>query len=792
MSLNKVIKISVRHLVEFVLRSGDLTGGFTGSSRMLDGSKIHRKIQQSQGSEYEAEVSLAIVIERTDVTLKISGRADGIIKLRQEASGEQVTVDEIKSVTQDLEFIDQDYNRLHWAQAKCYAYIYAVQHGLEQISVQITYCHVDTLAVRTFTQSYRLVELAGFFDSLVTEYALWAKRLGEWEYIRDESAQSLQFPFAAFRQGQRQLSVAVFKTLSRGSTLFAQAPTGTGKTIATIFPAIKALGLGHIDKLFFLTAKTVTRELAEQAFDRLRQAGLKCKTLTLTAKDKTCFNPGAACTPEECLYAAGYYDRVHQALHACWHIESFTREAIEACAREHQICPFELSLDLSLWVDAVICDYNYVFDPRVYLKRFFNENNGKYCFLIDEAHNLVDRARDMFSAELTKQSFLDFKKTINSRLPAIAKSVGKINSFLLKVGKLCTETPEVGQGNYYMQQQLFTDLLPILRKFMETAEKWLVKNEKADFRQNLLELYFKVNAFLRTAEMYDERYITYAERLGKDVKLKLFCVNPAELLRQAVQRGHAAIFFSATLTPLDYFSEILGGAADGGKIAAPSPFSASNLGLFVAGNISTTYKSREKTYDDIVESIMAAIGARAGNYLIFLPSYRYMAAIAQRFSLKNPLIEVICQTGEMSEADRDGFLRRFAGDNQETLVGFAVLGGIFGEGIDLTGERLVGAVVIGVGLPQVCLEREIIRQWFDQDNHQGFEYAYVYPGMNKVLQAAGRVIRTERDRGIVLLIDDRFMQARYKRLFPAEWRSAILTNNVGRIAAEAKKFWNYY
>ncbi|MDF2874577.1 MAG: hypothetical protein K0R22_1260 [Sporomusa sp.] len=788
MSANKVIKTSVRNLVEFVLRSGDLTATFTGSSRLVDGSKIHRKLQQAQGSEYQSEVSLAIVVERPDVVLQISGRADGIITTKAETGLEQITIDEIKSVTQDLETIETGYN-LHWAQAKCYAYIYAAQHGLDQIGVQITYCQVNTLETKLFKQDCSVSELAVFFESLVSEFALWAKRLGEWAAVRDASAELLQFPFSAFRQGQRQLSVAVYKTLSRGLKLFAQAPTGTGKTMATIFPAVKALGLGQVEKLFFLTAKTVTRQLAEEAFDRLRQAGLHCKTLTLTAKDKTCFMPEAACTPEECPYAAGYYDRVNLALNDCWQVESFTREVIEDYARKHRVCPFELSLDLAFWADAVICDYNYVFDPRVYLKRFFSENIGQYCFLVDEAHNLVDRAREMFSAELTKQSFLAVKKTLSNKLPPLAKAAGKINTFLLKTGKLCSEKSAVGEADYCVREQPFTDILPMLRRFMEVAEKWLAKNEPADFREELLDIYFKVNAFLRTAETYDERYVTYVEKIDNDVKLKLFCVNPAELLRQAAQRGRATIFFSATLTPLDYFSEVLGGEEGDGKLAVPTPFSPENLGLLIADNISTTYKTREKTYEAIVESITAAIRARAGNYLVFLPSYRYMEEVYRRFSLANPLTRVIRQTGEMTEAERDEFLKQFSCGNVDTLVGFAVLGGVFGEGIDLIGERLVGAIVVGVGLPKVCLEREIIRQWFDKNSRQGFEYAYVYPGMNKVLQAAGRVIRTEQDRGLVLLIDERFSQARYKRLFPREWQGAIRTNSVNRIDAAVKQFW---
>lgn len=789
MSANKVVKISVRNLVEFTLRSGDLVSTFTGSSRMVEGSKIHRKIQQSRGTDYDAEVSLAIVVERPGLSLHISGRADGVIACRDEAGREQVTIDEIKSVTADLETIEECTNPLHWAQAKCYAYMYAIQQGIREIAVQISYCQVDTLEVKTFKQVCPVEELTRFFDHMITQYAAWAERMGIWLELRDASARQLEFPFPSFRQGQRQLAVAVFKTLSAGRNLYAQAPTGTGKTLATIFPAVKALGMGYVEKLFFLTAKTVTRQLAEEAFDKLRRGGLRCKTVTLTAKDKICFMPESACTPEECPYAKEYFDRVGPALTDCWQTEAFTREVIERYAREHRICPFEFSLELALWADAVICDYNYVFDPGVYLRRFFQEASDNYCLLIDEAHNLADRARDMFSAELNKQDFLDVKKALQGDLPRLAKAAGKVHSYLVKAGKLCEEKLATEQPEYCVRVEQLSDILPLLRRFATMAEEWLAKNKPADFRQRLLDIYFKVVAFQRTSDMYDERYVTYIEKPDKDVKLKLFCVNPSHLLRQALTRARTAIFFSATLAPLPYFFEILGGSEGDGKIAVDSPFAHENLRLLVADTIPTTYKTREQTYDQVVESIAAAIEARAGNYFIFFPSYRYMEEVYQRFCLKKPQTQVIRQVGGMDEAEREHFLQQFSSDNENTLVGFAVLGGVFGEGIDLTGERLVGAVVVGVGLPQVCLEREIIKNWFDQDNKRGFDYAYVFPGMNKVLQAAGRVIRTEHDRGVVLLIDQRFSQPRYRNLFPFEWRGAQNVKTVRDVADKAKEFW---
>jgi len=788
MSVSGVVKISVRNLVEFILRSGDLTSGFSSSSRALEGSKIHRRIQKAQGADYQPEVHLVHQVEQKGFVLEISGRADGIILGRD--TKEQVIVDEIKSTTKQLEFIEEKDNPLFWAQVKCYAYIYVQQHELKAIEIQLTYCQLNTGEIRTFRQACSDTELADFFADLVKRYFDWAERLRDWGKLRDDSVSHLEFPFSSYRAGQRNLAVAVYKTISARRKLYAQAPTGTGKTIATIFPAVKAIGMGLVEKIFFLTAKTVTRGLAEEAFAKLRLGGLRFKTVTLTAKEKMCFTPGAACTAEECEYARGYFDRVSAALIDMWGTDSFTREMIEKYAYKHDICPFELSLDLSVWVDGIICDYNYVFDPQAYLKRFFNENGGEYCLLIDEAHNLVDRAREMFSAELTKQPFLELKRILKDSLPKLAKAAGGVNSSLLKIGNLCGGFGKEVDRDYWVNKEPPQEIFPVLRKFLGQAEEWLMLNERATFKDALLEAYFAVRVFMRVVECYDERYVSHVEKIGNNVKIKLFCVDPSQLLREVLERGRSSIFFSATLTPLNYFGQILGGEEGDGKITVESPFSRENLCLLVAENISTTYKSRNQTYDAVVECIGLTIGEKMGNYLIFLPSYQYIGEVYRRFCSQYPAVKVICQTSGMKEEERTAFLNAFVPEVEETLVGFAVMGGIFGEGIDLTGQRLVGVVVVGVGLPQVCLERDIIRDFFNEHNGRGFEYAYMYPGMNKVLQAAGRVIRTESDKGVVLLIDERFRHTRYKKLFPQEWCGAIRVRDGREITEKTKLFWN--
>ncbi|VBB09151.1 dead2 [Lucifera butyrica] len=784
MSEKYILKISVRNLVEFVLRTGDLTTGFSGSARAAEGSKVHRRLQKAQGEDYQAEVALTYETERADMLLKVSGRADGVIVSEDENGLRKVTIDEIKSTTRPVDLIRETDNPVYWAQAKCYAYFYAVQNGLNSIQVRLTYCQYISWEMKQFYQEISVADLARFFSELIDRYYAWAQQMRQWADQRDSSAREMEFPFASYREGQRRLAVAVYQTIRSGRKLYAQAPTGTGKTMAVLFPAVKAMGMGLVEKIFFLTAKTVTRSLVEEAFDKLRRQGLRYKTLTITAKDKICFLPEAACDPEECPYSKGYFDRLNTALADIWRVDAFTRPVVEEYARKHNLCPFEFSLDLALWADCIICDYNYVFDPQVYLRRFFQEEGGDYCFLADEAHNLVDRAREMFSASLDKKTFLELRRSVKTGLPKLAKAVTAVNTCLLKLGKLCS-----GESNFAVKREMPQDLFAPLRKFIGVAEEWLVRNEPADYKDAVREVYFAVYAFLRIAENYDEHYVTYIERNHKEVKIKLFCVEPSFLLGQAMERGRAGIFFSATLTPLDYFAAVLGGNEQDGWLTVASPFARNHLCLMVADQVSTTYQRRAQTYDRVVEHIAAAVDGKKGNYLIFLPSYAYMEEIADRFAVQYPRMRTIRQTGSMTEEERLIFLDHFTVGNQEPLVGFVVLGGIFGEGIDLTGTRLLGAVVVGVGLPQLCREKDIIRDYFNALNGNGFEYAYLYPGMNKVLQAAGRVIRTETDKGIVLLIDERFSQARYRRLFPPEWRGAVAVKDCRDIAGITHLFW---
>ncbi len=775
------IKISVRNLVELVLRSGDIDNRLVSSNRMLEGTRIHQKIQKESGEKYNKEVFLSYDYEIKDFIIKLEGRADGIIS---EKDG--IVIDEIKSTTRPLEYIDDDFSLLHWAQAKCYAFIYSVQNGLEDIFVQLTYFQLDTEERKIIRRKYGQEDLKDFMAGLLDKYYIWAGMSEAWNSQRDMTVKSLQFPFEEYRKGQRELAVAVYKTIMQERKLFVQAPTGIGKTISTLFPAVKALGEQHISKIFYLTAKTITRQVAEEAFSKMREKGLKFRTLTLTAKEKICFNKEGSCNPDFCEYARGHFNRVNAALmDILENTEYLSREIIESYARKHTVCPFEFALDLSLWADCVICDYNYVFDPRVYLKRFFLNNDGDYAFLVDEAHNLVDRAREMFSAQLCKSAFLEAKKYVKQKQPGIAKILNNINTFMVSLRKQC------GDNGFLINKAELNDLYRLLSKFVTVAEEWIVKNQNNGIEgfELLLEVYFNSISFLKIAEFYDERYVTFIEVSGSEVRVKLFCIDPSYLLAEAVKRGKTAVFFSATLTPLSYFMNILGGEKEDYNINLTSPFDNRKLCLLIEDRVSTKYRNRENSYDDIADLIKCAADRKPGNYMVYFPSYKYMNEVYARFTEKYPMADTLLQQGSMSEEEKESFLNRFQPGRRESMICFGVLGGIFSEGIDLKGDRLIGAVIVGVGLPQISTEQDIIMDYFQQKDGMGFENAYMFPGMNKVLQAAGRVIRSENDRGMVLLIDERFSHQTYKRLFPKHWEHYVRVRNTKDLQYRLEQFW---
>ena len=749
--LNEV-QISVRTLVEYVYQSGSIDSRFLSSSTLVDGTRIHQKIQKNYQDGDQKEVYLRTEIPYQDLAFIIDGRCDGLLFQKDE-----VIIDEIKSFSQPLDGLTKEGYPVHWAQAKMYAYIYAKDNELAEITVQLTYVHVETEAKQYFQKKFSYSELEHFATEMVEGYAPYAMLLQKHRLKRNDHIKTLEFPFKSYRAGQRKLAGAVYKTIAEEKNLFAMAPTGIGKTISTIFPAIKAIGEGHLNKLFYLTAKTITRTTAEEAFSRMRADGLCFNTITITAKDKVCFKDETICQKDYCEYANGFYDRINEAvLDILTHENGITREVLEKYARKHKVCPFEFSIELAYVVDAVICDYNYIFDPRVSLKRLIEGQKKSTAILVDEAHNLVDRGREMFSASLQKRTFLQLKKEYKGR--AVFDSVSNINAWFIALKKEASEKD-------FVMQALEDDFPLLLTEFLASAEAELKKESSP----NLLEAYFAVKNFIKIVELLDESYIIYCEKEKNDVHLKLFCMNPANSLQKMGKGFRSEIFFSATLTPLRYYQDILGGKEDDYILSLPSPFSSEQTDVFIKP-LSTRYRDREHTKHEIVSNLQALIQDRPGNYLIFFPSYHYLLSVYDQFKEVDDRTKTLIQTTRMTEEEREAFLECFQPNQHETLLGFAVLGGIFSEGIDLVGERLNGVVVIGVGLPQLCFERDLIKDYFNKLGKNGYHYAYVYPGMNKVLQAGGRLIRSEQDQGTIVLIDDRFLQKPYYQLLPPEWK----------------------
>ena len=814
------VKISVRNFVEFMLRSGDIDNRRRVSSEnaMVEGGRIHRMLQRRMGSEYEAEVFLKYVEETPKYRLIIDGRADGIITIQKPtdmipafsmevpmvletcSQEEHVTIDEIKGTYRDLDKVKAP-EPVHLAQAKVYAYIYGTQKELKNICVRMTYCNMDTEEVKYFIEEYTLVELKKWFQELVEGYKKWAQFQIDWREKRQESIKKIVFPYP-YRKGQKELAASVYRTIYHGRKLFLEAPTGVGKTLSTVFPSVKAIGEELGERIFYLTAKTITRTAAMQAFEVLRKQKLAFKTVIITAKEKACFMEECECNPVNCPYAKGHFDRINDAIFdIITNEDNFDRETIEVYARKHQVCPFEFALDCSLFSDGIIGDYNYLFDPHVYLKRFFAEGNqSRGIFLVDETHNLVERGRDMYSAVLKKEDFLTLKKTIKPYFQKMEKRLEKCNRELLLLKRETERTK---------QWDSIESFVMALNRLSETMSEYLENHDDSPVRDEVLEFYFEVSHFLLMYDGISDDYVMYTQMDDNgEFILKLFCVNPAKKLRACMAKGVSSILFSATLIPVQYYKKLLGGTEEDYEVYADSSFDPAKRALLIGSDVTSKYTRRnEEEYLKIASYINNIVKERHGNYMIFFPSYSMMETIygvyQQYFNSYNDA-ECILQKDYMSEEEREEFLQHFTGnqhlDIQEqimfpieienkSLLGFCVMGGIFSEGIDLKQDSLIGVIIVGTGLPLVCPEREILKSYFDEQEGNGFDYAYRYPGMNKVLQAAGRVIRTEEDIGVVALLDERFLQNSYIRLFPREWNDFQIVNET-IVGKHVEKFWN--
>ena len=841
------INISVRGLVEFVLRNGDIDNrrkAASGPEVMLEGANIHRMIQRRMGKSYHPEFYLCLSVARPDYVIKIDGRADGIIipekdntEKREDYESEDtkvlalddflrendrpelgtedaflqeydqelnkhVVVDEIKTTYRDLDRLNKP-DEVHLAQARMYAFIYAYQNGLDAIGVRMTYCNTFTKEIRCFDSIYSFEEISLWFAQVMKSYIRWADFEMSWKAIRDNSIGAMTFPYD-FRQGQKELISQVYRSIGNKGRLFVMAPTGVGKTLANMYPALKSLGEGKGERIFYLTAKTITRTVAADCLNLLRKDTLKLKSVILTAKEKACPNETVECNPEKCPYAKGHFDRINDALYDLLiNEDDFSREIIMEYAQKHNVCPFEYALDISLFCDAVICDYNYVFDPNVYLRRFFGEGvSGKYLFLIDEAHNLVDRAMEMYSAELIKEEFLEIKRLVKEVDSKLANALESCNRYMLNLKRECE--------NIVVYDSLDAFVI-LLLKLSGRIEQFLEDYEHFEGNDELLEFYFGLKHFLNIYEtMSLKDYVIYGELTDDgEFAVHLMCANPAKNVRRCTDKAVFTSFFSATLLPIGYYRIMLGADEKDMAVYAKSVFDPRKRKLLIAKDVTSKYTRRnDAEFDKMAEYIFEIVTKHTGNYMIFCPSFAMMDRVYEMYLNRyydETSQEIIMQNSSMTEQEREVFLARFAGVSEDGLVpfinsagpkrsllGFTVLGGIFSEGIDLKNDALIGAIIIGTGLPMVCPKRNLLKNCYDEMGLDGFDYAYRFPGLNKVLQAAGRVIRTEDDLGVVALLDERFFGRDYKGMFPREWEgyTACSISNVGEAVEEFWKEWS--
>ena len=778
----EVVRLSVRALVEFLLRSGDIDGrrgGWADREAMQAGARVHRKIQKSRGADYRAEVPLKWTHAYPSCRLQLEGRADGIY----EQDGIPV-IEEIKGTYGDPDKLEAPVP-VHLAQARCYAFIYAHETNSPAVRICMTYVQLETEEVRKFQSEEHYEDLKNWFAQLLDSYERWAEFRVNVKKKRDRSIHGLAFPFP-YREGQKKLAEDVYRTILRKKQVFVQAPTGVGKTMSVLYPSVIAMGEGLVSRVFYLTAKTVARTVAEEGVRILMQKGMSCKSLTLTAKEKICPLQEVHCDPAFCPCAKGHYDRINETLFQVLQDTDFLdMNAVQRSAAEREVCPYEMQADLTQFADVIIADYNYVFDPNARLRQFFGEGQGRSdaVFLIDEAHNLADRGREMFSADLTREEFLSLRRTIKDRKEPVYKKFAA--GLKACAAQLLDLRKEYSQDESDVQAGGL--MVPLLR-CIGLAEDLLSELADGEFREQLLAFYFRINAFVQVYELADENYVTYGYPLGKnDYYLKVFCVNPSANLQKVLDKGRSTVFFSATLLPVRYYRDLLSGREDDYAIAVPSPFPAKNRKILIGSDVSTRYKRRTQTeYRRIAAYIAAAVSARAGRYIVYFPSYQMLEEVGAIYeSMKGEEETLLQQTRDMREEDKEQFLQAFRTMREGTLTGFCVMGGIFAEGIDLHGDSLMGAVVVGTGIPQIGRERELLKQFYGRD---GFAYAYRVPGMNKVLQAAGRVIRTMEDTGWILLLDERFLYPEYRGYFPPSWqdREICSLNDVG---ARIREFW---
>ena len=774
--MRKVLTLSVHQLVDFLLRTGDIDNRIYNNATMSEGTLIHAFYQSRQGKNYISEYNLLEEFKVFDFDVVLEGRADGIIDL-----GSTAIIDEIKSTIAPLEEYYESQREWHLGQAKCYALMYAHEKKYDAISIRLSYIHqVDkSKLIKTF--DYLTSELERDVGKLLEDYVEFFKILFDRKLKRNETAKNIAFPYGKFRAGQKDLAKYTYGISQNGGILFAEAPTGIGKTVSTLFPVVKSFANTDIEKVFYLTAKNSGKDMAFNTANLLIESGLEASAIEILAKDKVCFCPGKACNPDECPYAKDYYTKIRQVIiDSIKNRKTFKTEEILEIAQHHALCPFELSLDLSLYMDIIICDYNYFFDPIVYLKQFFDSDASNMMVLVDEAHNLVERGRDMYSASFGSFRFKQIKRSLKH---FDYKKYKKAQTSMTKFFNKFEEYP-IGDTKIGMFDK--TEINAINNYLLACAD--VNKNHHDVVSEEFTEFYLDLNKFIKLLDFYDQTFQLYVTKRDEDdVVIKLFCIDPSEHLKRTMDQVKGKIFFSATLSPYDYYMDVISRAKDNPLLTLPSPFSKRSIKVLVAPKISVRYKNRQDTVNNVAEYIKEFVSHKVGNYFVYVPSYEYLEMLVPH--LTSDSFELLVQEKDMSEEEKEQFLSCFVDKPKKTMLGIAVLGGAFSEGIDLVGERVIGVAIVGVGIPQICFERDLIRDYFEKTAHKGYEYAYVSPGINKVMQALGRVIRSETDRGVALLIDDRYLTEKYNVVFKGIYSNYEVVTSIEDIKEQVENFW---